>query len=109
MPLLLYEIFRTEVLLTHYSAVPCPDKNPIIMQRSLGNLLLLLFFIPVLHAQRSITKIDSLTSGTKTSLRGLSAVTDDIIWVSGSNGTVGKSLDGGKNWQWIKVKDFEKK
>jgi hypothetical protein len=49
-----------------------------------------------------------LTSGTKTSLRGLSVVTDKIIWASGSNGTVAKSIDAGETWQWITVKGFEK-
>ena len=49
-----------------------------------------------------------LTVGTKTSLRGLSVVTDNIIWASGSNGTVAKSLDGGVTWKWIIVKGFEK-
>lgn len=49
-----------------------------------------------------------LTSGTKTSLRGLSAVTDNIVWASGSNGTVAKSTDGGETWKWFTVKGFEK-
>lgn len=56
------------------------------------------------HAQ----KIELLTSGTKTSIRGLSVVSDKIIWASGSNGTVGKSTDGGNTWQWIIVKNFDK-
>jgi hypothetical protein len=69
--------------------------------------ILALFFLTgtVLHAQ----KIEQLTSGTKTSLRGMSVVNNDIIWVSGSNGTVGKSLDGGRNWEWLTVKGFEKR
>ncbi len=50
-----------------------------------------------------------LTSGTKTSLRGLSVVTDKIIWASGSNGTVAKSSDGGETWTWLTIKGFEKK
>jgi photosystem II stability/assembly factor-like uncharacterized protein len=54
-------------------------------------------------------KIESLTSGTHSSFRGLSVVSDKIIWVSGSNGTVGKSLDGGKNWEWITVPDHTKR
>lgn len=53
-------------------------------------------------------QIELLTSGTKTSIRGLSVVNDNVVWVSGSNGTVGKSTDAGKNWQWITVKGFEK-
>jgi photosystem II stability/assembly factor-like uncharacterized protein len=53
-------------------------------------------------------KVELLTSGTKTSLRGLSVVDDNIVWVSGSNGSVGKSTDAGKTWQWMTVKGFEK-
>lgn len=53
--------------------------------------------------------IQELTSGTKTSLRGLSVVSDKVLWVSGSNGTVGKSVDGGVTWKWTAVKGFEKR
>ena len=41
------------------------------------------------------------------SLRGLSVVNDDILWVSGSRGTVGKSLDGGKTWEWMSVPGYD--
>ncbi|MBE7173665.1 MAG: oxidoreductase [Williamsia sp.] len=54
-------------------------------------------------------KIDLLSSGTKTSVRGLSVVNDKVIWVSGSNGMVGKSVDSGRTWKWILVKGFEKR
>jgi photosystem II stability/assembly factor-like uncharacterized protein len=53
-------------------------------------------------------QVEILTSGTKTSLRGLSVVNDNVIWVSGTNGTVGKSTNAGKNWKWMKVNGFEK-
>ncbi|MDQ6608679.1 MAG: YCF48-related protein, partial [Bacteroidota bacterium] len=65
---------------------------------------LLFFFIATAQTPR----IETLTSGTKTSLRGLSAVNDNVVWVSGSNGTVGKSINGGKDWKWMQVKGFEK-
>jgi photosystem II stability/assembly factor-like uncharacterized protein len=71
------------------------------------SLLILLLNTVVLHAQTP--EVQVLTSGTNTSLRGLSVVNENIIWVSGSNGTVGKSLNGGKNWNWVTVKGFEKK
>ncbi len=54
-------------------------------------------------------KIELLTSGTHSSFRGLSVVNDKVIWVSGSNGTIGRSLDKGKTWQWIIVPGHEKK
>lgn len=47
---------------------------------------------------------DSLNS----SFRGLSVVDENVIWISGSNGTIGRSVDGGQSWKWMKVKGFEK-
>lgn len=32
-----------------------------------------------------------------------------MVWVSGSNGTVGRSIDGGNTWKWFTVKGFEKR
>jgi photosystem II stability/assembly factor-like uncharacterized protein len=69
-------------------------------------LLLLLFAIHCMKAQSP--GMHTLTSGTKTSLRGLSVVNDNVVWVSGSNGTIGRSTNGGKNWKWMIVKGFEK-
>lgn len=48
------------------------------------------------------------TQGTNTSLRGLSIVSDSVAWVSGSNGHVGKTTDGGATWKWFKPKGYEK-
>ncbi|MEM7353047.1 MAG: hypothetical protein AAF657_19790 [Acidobacteriota bacterium] len=39
-----------------------------------------------------------LESGTGASFRGLSAVDDQVVWVSGTSGTWGLSLDGGSTW-----------
>ena len=41
------------------------------------------------------------------SFRGLSVVNNEIAWVSGSNGWVGVSLNGGTNWDFHQVKNFE--
>lgn len=70
-----------------------------------------LLFISILQLQNLYSQtpsVEVLTTGTKTSIRGLSVVSDNVIWVSGSNGTVGKSSNGGKNWKWMTVKGFEK-
>jgi photosystem II stability/assembly factor-like uncharacterized protein len=69
-------------------------------------LLLGIIFTGKIHAQ--LPEVHMLTSGTNTSLRGLCVVNDNVVWVSGSNGTVGKTLNGGKNWTWMTVTGFEK-
>ena len=63
-------------------------------------------FIPLITSSQTI---NVLTSGTKVSIRGLSVVSDQVIWASGHNGQVGKSIDGGKTWKWLVVKGFEKR
>jgi len=65
-------------------------------------------FVLLLCCSVTAQTVQLLTSGTKTSIRGLSVVDDKTVWVSGSNGTVGRSLDGGTNWKWMTVKGFEK-
>jgi photosystem II stability/assembly factor-like uncharacterized protein len=86
--------------------LPYPYKA--IMKKLL--LLLLLFSAQqYTKAQNGKPQIRILDTGTKTSLRGLSVVNDRVLWVSGSNGTIGKSTDGGDTWKWLVVKGFEKR
>ncbi|WP_165917192.1 WD40/YVTN/BNR-like repeat-containing protein [Flaviaesturariibacter aridisoli] len=61
------------------------------------------------HAQRKEPSVEVLSKGTRTSLRGLSVVDDNVAWVSGSGGTIGRSTDGGATWKWTVVKGFEKR
>jgi len=67
---------------------------------------LLISFIISFHL--SAQTIHVLNTGSNVSIRGLCVVSDRIIWVSGSNGTIGESLDSGKTWKWMVVKGFEK-
>ncbi|CAN5565401.1 YCF48-related protein [soil metagenome] len=66
--------------------------------------ILFLQGISLIHAQ----SVQLLNSGTKVSVRGLSVVSDKVVWISGSEGTVGKSTDGGVTWKITQVKGFEK-
>jgi photosystem II stability/assembly factor-like uncharacterized protein len=72
--------------------------------KKLFYLFLFLILVQITNAQRIQIIADSVHS----SIRGLSVVDNNIVWVSGSNGIVGRSLDGGKNWKWMLVKGFEK-
>lgn len=71
-------------------------------------MVLLIATATLLNAVSFSQKVTLLTSGTKTSMRGLSVVDDKTIWVSGSGGSVGRSLDAGVTWKWMVVKGFEK-
>ena len=63
-------------------------------------LLLLVFSATNIYSQRkALPKVEILNTDIKTSLRGLSVVNNNVVWVSGSNGMVGKSSNAGKNWK----------
>ena len=70
--------------------------------------LLVLSYSSVALAQPN-NPIQILEQGRKTSIRGLSVVSNKIVWVSGSGGFVGKSVDGGKSFKWTTVKGYEKR
>jgi photosystem II stability/assembly factor-like uncharacterized protein len=65
--------------------------------------LFILFFVSIGGAQWQKQSVE-----TKASLRGLSVVTDKIVWASGTSGTFLRTIDGGKNWTVGKVSGAEK-
>ncbi|WP_316765491.1 oxidoreductase [Pedobacter frigiditerrae] len=67
---------------------------------------LLLLLPSIVFAQNYSLK--KLAAGTNTSMRGLSVLSDSVAWVSGSGGYVGKTLNGGKTWEWMQPKGYEK-
>ncbi len=60
-----------------------------------------------MNAQQPV--ITLLDTGHKVSIRGLSVVNDNIVWASGSSGSVAKSIDGGKTFTWMTVAGYEKR
>ncbi len=48
-----------------------------------------------------------LDAGTKASFRGLSAASDDVVWVSGTGGTWGRTVDAGATWVMGAVPEAE--
>lgn len=67
----------------------------------------ILLFSPIICFAQNYT-LKQLTTGKNTSMRGLSVLSDSVAWVSGNNGQIGKTLDGGKTWQWTQPKGYEK-
>jgi photosystem II stability/assembly factor-like uncharacterized protein len=70
----------------------------------LGILLCFFLFNSVLKAQT----ITILQQDKPTSIRGLSVVDDKTAWISGSEGYIAKTNDGGKTWNWQQIKGYEK-
>ncbi len=69
--------------------------------------MLLLFSLVAFSEQLLAQELKMLTSGVNSSLRGLSVVSDQMVWCSGSNGMVVKTVDGGNHFRWMKVAGYE--
>jgi len=84
---------------------PSKDCNIIgeTMKSLLTTLILILFCLPMCSPNKKIEacKItwEARSSGTNTSFRGLSVVNKSVVWASGSNGTIARTINGGKTWQ----------
>lgn len=65
----------------------------------------LLLLLGLSAAAAQWIKVDVPTTA---SLRGLSAVSADVVWASGTGGTVIKTVDGGKTWAVIVVPGAER-
>jgi len=71
-----------------------------------SKILVSLILLPLLTLAQNYELIP-LATDIKTSMRGLSVVNEEVIWISGSNGHVGKSVNGGKTWEWIRPVGYE--
>jgi photosystem II stability/assembly factor-like uncharacterized protein len=67
-----------------------------------------LWLVLQVPAIAQVYQIKPLATASKTSIRGMSVVSDQVVWLSGSNGTIGRTLDGGTTWEWIKPAGYEK-
>jgi len=76
--------------------------------------LLILVMLVALPGEKSMWTVQ--TSGIDTNLRGMSAVRErdangkaaDVVWVSGSNGVILRSVDSGENWKRLHVAGGDK-
>src|SRR5690349_10215587 len=68
-----------------------------------------LFFICIIISKAHAQKIDVVGEKAGISFRGLCVVSEKIVWVSGSKGTVGRTTDGGTTWNWMTVPGYADK
>ena len=75
--------------------------------------LLCIFFLAACsqQAEKQIDLTDAhwqpQVSGLSVSFRGISAVDENVAWVSGTNGSCLRTVDGGLSWQAIAVPDAD--
>ncbi len=74
---------------------------------------IIVFLFSMLFLQASKVRSQEIelldSSQAKTSFRGMSCTTDGSLWVSGSNGSIGRSVNDGNNWEWVNPKGYEKR
>lgn len=70
-------------------------------------IMVFLILIPQIGATQEMTLIP-IPLNTTASFRGLSVVDNNVAWISGSQGTVGRTSDGGKTWDLRQVAGYEK-
>jgi photosystem II stability/assembly factor-like uncharacterized protein len=68
--------------------------------------LLLLLLTCSVYAQK--VTVELIAPKVNSSFRGVSVVNDNVAWVSGNNGWIGLSTNGGKKWDFHQVKNYEK-
>jgi photosystem II stability/assembly factor-like uncharacterized protein len=72
--------------------------------RSLCTSIALLLSVATVQAGEMVGIVPQ-DSGVAVRLRGISAVSADVAWASGREGTVLRTIDGGAHWQVLKVPD----
>lgn len=74
----------------------------------LGGLMAVFLIAAVAHAQSGASDAWKRADvDTRASFRGLSAVSADVVWASGTHGTVIRTVDGGKTWDVRQVEGAE--
>jgi hypothetical protein len=73
--------------------------------RRVASLVALALAIGTAYAADPLVQIEAQDSGTTVRLRGISAVDGSVAWASGREGTVLRTLDGGKHWTQVSVPD----
>jgi photosystem II stability/assembly factor-like uncharacterized protein len=79
----------------------CQSKSSINNQQS--KMTKLLFSTLLILSTAATPRWTTLQTGVKARLRGVSAVSQKIVWASGSMSTVIRSTDGGSSWQALAV------
>jgi photosystem II stability/assembly factor-like uncharacterized protein len=96
--------FAVDHRITRFSI---PSISAHLRKSAADSWFLLCAFFLLTGSCAAFQKWNSQTSGTDAQLRGISAVSAQIAWASGTKGTVLKTLDGGQHWLNVSVSGAE--
>ena len=65
-------------------------------------------YILLLSGRLLQAQVRPIETSTKSSFRALSVVDDRVVWLGGTQGTAGRSVNGGRTWNFYTVPGFEK-
>lgn len=71
------------------------------------SILYLFLLILALSVKGQSFQLEKLQDGRDVSFRGMAVLNDSIAWISGTKGTVVRTVDGGETWQWLTVEGYE--
>jgi photosystem II stability/assembly factor-like uncharacterized protein len=78
------------------------------MKKCFFVLIAFLIFCQNCYSQNSgNNSIKILTQKKGVSIRGMAVPNSNTIWASGSKGSIAKSVNGGLDFEWKQVKDYE--
>ena len=80
-------------------------RNSLKVMNKISKLSIALIFIASQGFTQTFTP---LVETVKSSFRGIDTYGKAVVWVSGSNGTVGYSANHGNDWNWVNPKGYEK-
>jgi photosystem II stability/assembly factor-like uncharacterized protein len=70
-------------------------------------ILLIWLMVMATKADGQSYQLKTIPTGNDATYRGLSVAADDAVWVSGSKGWVGRSVNGGDSWTFGRVLGYE--
>lgn len=59
------------------------------------------------HLEDSVARWQVSSTGSEASLRGLDAVSSQVVWAGGSDGTILRTVDGGTSWSRLSIAGSE--
>jgi photosystem II stability/assembly factor-like uncharacterized protein len=69
---------------------------------------IIIFLFLIFQTLKLQAQIRIIETNAKASFRAMSVVDDRVVWLAGTEGTIGRSINGGTSWSFSSIPGFEK-